>query len=87
MNLKNSLSEYTEVEFLELMREIFKENIAKTDDWLDALLEHFEKITEHPEGTDLIYYAASDAECTPEAITAKIKKWRAANGMPGFKIA
>lgn len=43
MNLKNSLSEYTEVEFLELMREIFKENIAKTDDWLDALLEHFEK--------------------------------------------
>ncbi|EBC2121804.1 hypothetical protein CWD08_20620 [Salmonella enterica] len=26
-----------------------------------------------------------DAESTPEAITLKIKEWRAANGKPGFK--
>lgn len=87
MELKSSISEYTEAEFLEFMKEIFKENIAKTDDQLDILLEHFERITEHPEGTDLIYYAATDAESTPEAITNKIKEWRAANGKPGFKTA
>ncbi|HAH8845132.1 TPA: bacteriocin immunity protein, partial [Escherichia coli] len=76
---------YTEAEFIELMKEIDKENVAETDDKLDLLLNHFEQVTEHPDGTDLIYYAASDAESTPEAITKKIKEWRAANGKPGFK--
>ncbi|EAA5545881.1 bacteriocin immunity protein [Salmonella enterica] len=85
MELKNSISDYTEAEFIEFMKEIDKENVAETDDKLDLLLNHFEQVTEHPDGTDLIYYAASDAESTPEAITKKIKEWRAANGKPGFK--
>ncbi|EAW8184853.1 bacteriocin immunity protein [Salmonella enterica] len=85
MELKNSISDYTEAEFIELMKEIDKENVAETDDKLDLLLNHFEQVTEHPDGTDLIYYAASDAESTPEAITKKIKEWRAANGKSGFK--
>ncbi|ECG8634083.1 bacteriocin immunity protein, partial [Salmonella enterica subsp. salamae] len=72
MELKNSISDYTEAEFIELMKEIDKENVAETDDKLDLLLSHFEQVTEHPDGTDLIYYAASDAESTPEAITKKI---------------
>ncbi|EAA7680397.1 bacteriocin immunity protein [Salmonella enterica] len=85
MELKKSISDYTEAEFIEFMKEIDKENVAETDDKLDLLLNHFEQVTEHPDGTDLIYYAASDAESTPEAITLKIKEWRAANGKPGFK--
>ena len=85
MSLKSSFSEYTEAEFLEFMETVFQENVAETDERLDMLLEHFEKITEHPEGTDLIYYAASDLDSTPEAITKKVKEWRAANGKPGFK--
>ncbi|NWB45858.1 bacteriocin immunity protein [Pseudomonas gingeri] len=32
-----------------------------------------------------IYYASSDAESTPEAITKRVKEWRAANSKPGFK--
>ncbi|ATI93475.1 bacteriocin immunity protein [Salmonella enterica] len=87
MELKKSISDYTEAEFIEFMKEIDKENVAETDDKLDLLLNHFEQVTEHPDGTDLIYYAASDAESTPEAITLKIKEWRAANGKPGFKQA
>jgi hypothetical protein len=67
------------------METVFQENVAEADERLDMLLEHFEKITEHPEGTDLIYYAASDLDSTPEAITKKVKEWRAANGKPGFK--
>ncbi|MEC4237933.1 bacteriocin immunity protein [Pseudomonas sp. DSV-1] len=85
MSLKSSFSEYTEAEFLEFMETVFQENVAEADERLDMLLEHFEKITEHPVGTDLIYYAASDLDSTPEAITKKVKEWRAANGKPGFK--
>ena len=85
MDFKSDFSEYTEAGFLELMREIFKENTAETDDQLDVLLEHFKKITEHPQGTDLIYYASSDVESTPEGVTKKVKEWRAAHGKPGFK--
>ena len=87
MGIKNSIAEYTEAEFLEFMREIFRENSAETDERLDQLLEHFERITEHPDGTDLIYYASSDAEATPEAITSKVKDWRASNSLPGFMQA
>ncbi|ELZ5939811.1 bacteriocin immunity protein [Providencia stuartii] len=85
MKLKNSISDYTESEFIDFMHEIDKENIAETDDKLDVLLNHFEKITEHPAGTDLLYYAQSDADSTPEAITKIVKEWRAKNGKPGFK--
>lgn len=85
MELKKSISDYTETEFLELMNEIYKENTAETDDKSDILLDHFEKITEHPDGTDLIYYAKSDAESTPSAIAKIVKEWRAQNGKPGFK--
>ena len=85
MKLKQNFSEYTKEDFLLLMEEIFKENTAPTDERLDKLLHHFELITEHPEGTDLIYYAPSDAESTIEAITERVEKWRAANGKPGFK--
>lgn len=85
MGLKNSLSEYTEDKFIAFMEDIFRENEAETDDQLDALLDQFLKITGHPDGTDLIYYCESDAECTPERITQKVKSWRAANGLSGFK--
>ncbi len=85
MELKKSISDYTEAEFIEFIKEIEKENVAETDDKLDLLLNHFELVTEHPEGTDLIYYAASDADSTPEAITKKIKQWRSAHGKAGFK--
>nr|WP_298145534.1 bacteriocin immunity protein [uncultured Pseudomonas sp.] len=84
--MKDKFSDYTEAEFIQFMEEIFKENQAATDDQLDPLLEHFAKITEHPDGTDLIYYAESDAEATADKITQKVKAWRKANGLPGFKI-
>lgn len=86
MKLKQSFSEHTKDEFLLLMKEILKENTAPTDERLDKLLQHFELITEHPEGTDLIYYAASDTESTIEAITERVEKWRATNNKPGFKV-
>ncbi len=85
MELKNSISDYTEAEFVQLLKEIEKENVAATDDVLDVLLEHFVKITVHPDGTDLIYYPSDNRDDSPERIVKEIKEWRAANGKPGFK--
>lgn len=73
MELKNKISDYTEVGFIDFLKEINDENMAETDDRLDLLLSHFEKITEHPDGTDLIYYAPSDVDGTPEVITKKLR--------------
>lgn len=85
--MKENICQYTEEEFTQFMEEIFRENEAGSDEKLDVLLDQFRALTGHPDGTDLIYYAASDGECTPEAITQTVKVWRAANGLPGFKNA
>ncbi|MBX8540039.1 bacteriocin immunity protein [Pseudomonas cichorii] len=84
--LKNSFCEYTEAEFIDLLKELAKEDEeAENDDRADLLLLHFEKISEHPAGSDLIYYPEPGAESSPEGITKIVKEWRDAQGLPGFK--
>ncbi len=82
--MKENISEYTEEQFIQFMKEIVRANEADSDEKLDVLLDQFRALTGHPDGADLIYYAASDEECTPEAITQTVKIWRATNGLPGF---
>ena len=51
------ISDYTEAEFVALLERLAKEDQeAENDDRADLLLLHFEKISEHPAGSDLIYY-------------------------------
>ncbi|WP_434361087.1 bacteriocin immunity protein [Parasalinivibrio latis] len=83
--MKNSISDYTEAEFLALLEQIFLENVAETDDLLDVLIEHFEEISEHPDGSDLIYYPEAEEDGTPENIVRIVKEWRASEGLPCFK--
>lgn len=84
--MKNNITDYTESQFISFMKEIFTANSNGTpDEILDDLLVQFRKITGHPDGSDLIYYPESEEECTPEGITNIVKKWREANGLPGFK--
>ncbi len=85
MNKKEKISDYTETEFLEFIRTIFRENSAPTDTLLDPLLNQFRKIVEHPDGTDLIYYPPS-GDCTPESIVADLKSWLSTHDKPGFKV-
>ena len=80
------LEDYTEAEFLLFLKKICDAGFLTEKEQVDAVLE-FESVTEHPDGSDLIYYAPSDQEANPEAILGKIKEWRAANGKPGFKSA
>ncbi|WP_342230203.1 bacteriocin immunity protein, partial [Yersinia enterocolitica] len=51
----------------------------------DEAILRFEELTEHPDGSDLIYYPNDDREDSPEGILAEIKRWRAEKGKPGFK--
>ena len=79
-----SISEYTENDFLELVRFICDAGGETEEDDGRNVLE-FERLTEHPDGSDLIFYPREDREDSPEGIVQEVKEWRAANGKPGFK--
>lgn len=85
MELKPRFEDYTENEFKSFIEDIFKENTAPDDDKLDELLDHFEKITSHPDGSDLIYHTIDDENCNPEGMTKVLKEWRKSHGVPLFK--
>lgn len=84
MGHKKRISDYSETEFLEFVRGIFNPaNSSESEDVENVL--YFEEITEHPDGSDLIFYPSKTREDTPEGVVKEIKEWRAANGKPGFK--
>ena len=83
--MKKDITDFTEDEFIAFMHKILAENVAPTDDVLDVLLEEFCEITGHPDGTDLIYYPEADSSGSAEDVTRVVKKWRATQGLPGFK--
>lgn len=83
---KKIISDYTEAEFLEFVRKIcLAEGGTEEDD--NKLVDEFRQLTEHPDGSDLIYYPKDDQDDSPEGIVKTVKEWRAANGKPGFKSA
>ncbi|MBP6122257.1 MULTISPECIES: bacteriocin immunity protein [Providencia] len=83
MKLKNSISDYTEAEFKQLIEAII--NCEGNEKTQDNNLEHFIRITEHPDGSDLIYYPNDGDDDSPAGILKTVKEWRAKNGKPGFK--
>ncbi len=85
MIIKNTMSDYTESEFLAFVKELcdFSKRTEAED---EALVDEFERLTEHPSGSDVIFYPPDTRDDTPEGIVKEIKEWRAANGKPGFKL-
>jgi len=81
---KTNITEYTEAEFLALVKKICDADYDSENKHTEAVL-LFKKLTEHPDGSDLIYYPKQDQEDSPEQIVNTVKEWRAANGKPGFK--
>ena len=82
MQLKYQFSDYSESEFLDLLADIVE--AIGSEEYQDQLLEHFIQITQHPLGSDLIYYPENPADATPERILGIVKEWRARNGLPGL---
>lgn len=83
MEMKKNISDYTEVEFKKIIEAII--NCEGDEKDQDNNLEHFVSVTEHPSGSDLIYYPEGNNNGSVEAIIKEIKEWRAKNGKSGFK--
>ncbi|WP_234913595.1 bacteriocin immunity protein [Vibrio anguillarum] len=78
-----SITDYTEIEFLELLNIII--SAEGSDEYQDELLENFIATTEHPDGSDLIYYPENPEDGTPENIVRIVKEWRLSQSLPCFK--
>ncbi|MBV4456680.1 bacteriocin immunity protein [Pseudomonas sp. COR58] len=82
--MKN-ISDYTEAEFIGFIERIQATNKRGSDAQLGELLAQFRTLTEHPEGTDLIFYPEPGEDSSAEGIAQTVKHWRQANSLPGFK--
>lgn len=80
------ISDITEEEFLALVKKIDSCDFD-TEEEDNKAVEEFVRLSEHPSGTDLLFYPAPSSPDTPESIVAEVKAWRAANGKPGFKAS
>ncbi|MBE8614712.1 bacteriocin immunity protein [Morganella morganii] len=84
MKLKNSISDYTEAEFLKLLQVICNVETSSEEEH-KSLVRHFVKLSEHPRGNGLIYHPNDGEDDSPAGILKTVKEWRAQNGKPGFK--
>ena len=82
--MKKTISDYTETEFLDFVTRVCNADYPTESEHTKAVLE-FERLTEHPDGSDLIYYPDDGKDYSPEGIVKEIKEWRDRNGKPGFK--
>jgi len=82
--MNKNISDYTETEFLDFVARVCSADYPTELEHTKAVLE-FERLTEHPDGSDLIYYPDDGKDDSPEGIVKEIKEWRDRNGKPGFK--
>lgn len=89
---KEKLEDYSEVDFLDFLgglRSSLKDGKPLKDKALeiywDSLVDHFVEITQHPSGSDLIFYPKNQGDDKPENILKIVKEWRRSQGLPLFK--
>jgi len=84
-----TISDFTEAEFLAFVTGIYNvdKSIYKSESQHTQAVRDFKALTEHPDGSDLLYYPGPDREDSPEGVVKEVKEWRAANGKPGFKAS
>lgn len=58
------------------MKKIFNPDNTTEDEDVQNVLE-FERITEHPDGSDVIFYPPKGREDSPERVVKEVKEWRA----------
>ncbi|MDD1793922.1 bacteriocin immunity protein [Enterovibrio sp. ZSDZ42] len=82
--MKNSLLDYTEQEFLDLLVNSYDDDFP--DDDLDRLVYFFNQSIAHPRGSSLLTHPTIvGIEDSPEAIIAELKRWYTEQGKPCFK--
>lgn len=84
MELKQQIQDYTESEFFNFVKMIWDADVSEPEH--DALIMHFDKICQHPMGTDLLFYSNDVGnEASPQDVVAALKAFRAYKNLPGFK--
>lgn len=84
MTTKKMISDYTEEEFLIFAKKICNADYPTEED-ADAAIREFIRLTEHPDGTDIIFYPTEEQEDSPEGLVKYVKEWRSKNNKPGFR--
>jgi hypothetical protein len=84
MILKNKFEQYTEAEYAALINRLVSGDYSSEREH-DAIVANIVATSEHPNGSDILYYPEEGVEDSPEGALETIKAWRAANGKPGFK--
>ena len=83
MELKNTLGDYTELEFKKLVDEIVK--VYGTEKYQDELIINFRFLVKDVGGADLIFYPELGADISAEGIMKTVKARCDAKGLPSFK--
>ncbi len=84
LDLKNSISDYTEKEFTELL-EMFM-NSKPSEEGDAVFFDWLKKKVSHPKRCDLLTHPTMcGIEDSPKAMTAEIKRWYEEQGLPCFK--
>ncbi|MDZ3991117.1 bacteriocin immunity protein [Pseudomonas sp. Teo4] len=81
--MKKTIADFTETEFLNFVIKIYEVDYPTDKTHTDAIFE-FERLSEHPKKSDLIFYP-DHGKSGPASIVEEVKSWRLANGKPGFK--
>lgn len=89
MNHLKKIEDYTEAEFIELLNEFSAnpryQGEMDRESYIDSLVDHFDKIVDHPESDGLIFYPPDDREDSPQGVIDEIKRRRKSQGLPSFK--
>lgn len=77
------IEDITREELVAFLKRIF--DVTDCAETHDELIDQFEDLSQHPDGSDLIFYPENPDDSTPERIVEIVEGWRARNGLPGFK--
>ncbi len=84
MHIKTKFEDYTESEYLSLINRLIEGDYTSEREH-DKIVDLIVSTSEHPKGTDILYYPDKGVEDSPRGVIKAIKEWRLANGKPGFK--
>ncbi|WP_028631495.1 bacteriocin immunity protein [Pseudomonas parafulva] len=88
--MNDKIADYTEREFYTLVYGIYHADpvLYPSDRAHTNGIIKFERLSEHPSGSDLIYYPGEVGIVdSPQAVVDEVKRWRQEQGLPGFKDA
>lgn len=84
MKPNKKFEEYTEAEYISLINRLAEGDYSSEKEH-DAIVNEIILSSEHPNGTDVLYYPEDGTDDSPAGVLETIKSWRTVNGKPGFK--